>query len=100
MRRALTIFETIGADPWAARARTELEASGATLDRPRSVVTLTRQERQVASIVAGGATNREAASALFVNPKTIECHLGNVYRKLGVRSRTELANILRDGLKG
>jgi DNA-binding CsgD family transcriptional regulator len=48
----------------------------------------------VATIVARGATNREAAATLFVNHKTIEFHLGNVYRKLGVRSRTELANLL------
>ena len=40
--------------------------------------------------MAGGATNREAAAALFLSPKTIEFHLRNVYRKLGVRSRTEL----------
>lgn len=42
----------------------------------------------------GGAANREAAASLFVNLKTIEFHLGNIYRKLGVRSRTELANAL------
>jgi DNA-binding CsgD family transcriptional regulator len=50
----------------------------------------------VARLVAQGATNREAAATLFVNYKTIEYHLGNVYRKLGVRSRTELANALRN----
>jgi DNA-binding CsgD family transcriptional regulator len=63
--------------------------------RPLSQWTdLTPQERQVAHLVAGGATNREAAASLFVNLKTIEFHLGNIYRKLGVRSRTELANAL------
>jgi DNA-binding CsgD family transcriptional regulator len=55
---------------------------------------LTPQERQVAAIVAGGATNREAASALFLSVKTIEFHLGNVYAKLGIRSRSELARTL------
>jgi DNA-binding NarL/FixJ family response regulator len=49
------------------------------------------QELQVALQVAAGATNREAAGALFLSPKTIEAHLSRVYRKLGVRSRTELA---------
>jgi DNA-binding CsgD family transcriptional regulator len=44
----------------------------------------------VARLVVGGATNREVAASLFVSPKTIEFHLGHVYRKLGVRSRTEL----------
>jgi len=52
---------------------------------------LTTQELEVARIVASGATNREAAEALFVSPKTIEFHLGNVFGKLGVRSRTQLA---------
>jgi DNA-binding CsgD family transcriptional regulator len=76
-------------------ARAELSASGETLQRRSPVATLTPQERQVASVVGSGATNREAAAVLFVSPKTIEFHLGNVYRKLGVRSRTELANSLR-----
>ena len=42
-------------------------------------------------MVAGGATNREAAARLFVTEKTIETHLSRIYRKLGLRSRTELA---------
>jgi DNA-binding CsgD family transcriptional regulator len=40
--------------------------------------------------VAGGATNREAAAALFVSPKTVEFHLAHIYRKLGIRKRTQL----------
>ena len=55
---------------------------------------LTPQELQVAALVAGGATNREAAAALFLSVKTIEFHLGHVYRKLGIRSRTELARVV------
>lgn len=96
LRRALEIFEGLGAEFWIERTRSELELSGETLQQPRTVATLTRQERQVAKIVARGATNREAAATLFVNHKTIEYHLGNVYRKLAVRSRTELANALRN----
>ena len=46
--------------------------------------------------VARGATNREAAAALFVSPKTIEAHLNRVYRKLGIRSRTELARVVHN----
>ena len=94
LRRALGIFESLGAAPWAARAQAELSASGETLQRNGTPNGLTPQERQVAGVVASGATNREAAAELFVSPKTIEFHLGNVYRKLGVRSRTELANAL------
>jgi DNA-binding NarL/FixJ family response regulator len=60
----------------------------------RAADDLTPQELQVAAVVAGGATNREAAAALFLSAKTIEFHLGNVYRKLGIRSRTELARIV------
>jgi DNA-binding CsgD family transcriptional regulator len=94
LKRALAIFENLGAEPWVKRALAELSASGETLQRRSPVATLTPQERQVASIVGSGATNREAAAVLFVSPKTIEFHLGNVYRKLRIRSRTELANTL------
>jgi DNA-binding CsgD family transcriptional regulator len=94
LRQALSVFERLGAEPWAARAAAELSASGEVLQRGPSLSELTPQERQVARIVASGATNREAAELLFVSPKTVEFHLGNVYRKLGVRSRTELANAL------
>ena len=55
---------------------------------------LTPQELQVARMLAGGRTTREAAAALFLSPKTIEYHLRNVYLKLGVRSRAELADAI------
>jgi DNA-binding CsgD family transcriptional regulator len=93
LRRALAIFSDLGARPWAARAEAELSASGEVRNAANGTA-LTPQERQVAAMVAAGATNRETAEALFVSPKTIEFHLGNIYRKLGVRSRTELANAL------
>jgi DNA-binding CsgD family transcriptional regulator len=100
LRSALEVFERLAAAPWAERARTELEATGEQLrrgDEPASR-RLTPQELQVALVVARGATNREAGAALFLSPKTIETHLGRVYRKVGVRSRTELAALLaRDG---
>ena len=95
LRRALKIFENLGAEPWMTRAQAELSASGERLQRRNPVARLTPQERQVAALVGGGATNREAAATLFVSLKTIEFHLGNVYRKLGVRSRTELAQRAR-----
>jgi DNA-binding CsgD family transcriptional regulator len=89
---ALTFFEAAGAEPWAEQARVELRAAGEAPAPARSgtIRELTAQELQVALVVADGATNKEAAAALFLSPKTIEFHLGNVYRKLGVRSRTEL----------
>lgn len=94
LRLALEIFERLGAAVWAERARQELTATGETVrSRPGTapIERLTPQEYQVARAVARGATNRQAASALFLSAKTVEFHLGNVYRKLGVRSRTELA---------
>jgi DNA-binding CsgD family transcriptional regulator len=55
---------------------------------------LTPQELQIATMLAGGRTTREAAAALFLSPKTVEYHLRHVYQKLGVASRAELAGRL------
>jgi DNA-binding NarL/FixJ family response regulator len=93
LHAALETFERLGAEPWADRARNELRATGETVRRDRSASDeLTLQELQVALKVAEGATNREAAAAMFLSPKTIEAHLSRIYSKLGVRSRTELAH--------
>ena len=96
LRRALAAFETLGAEPWAERARRELAATGERARRrePSTADRLTPQELQVAHLVAGGATYKEAASALFVTQKTIESHLNHAYRKLGIRSRVELPGML------
>ena len=96
LRRALAAFEGLGAEPWAGRARRELAATGerARKREPSTADRLTPQELQVAQLVAGGATYKEAASALFVTQKTIESHLNHAYRKLGIRSRVELPRTL------
>jgi DNA-binding CsgD family transcriptional regulator len=93
LRSALTTFEQLGAKHWVERARRELRATGETAHRraESGSENLTLQELQVALKVAAGATNREVAAALFLSPKTIEVHLGRIYSKLGLRSRTELA---------
>ena len=90
---ALAGFDRLGARPWAARARAELAAAEGGRTRPAAAdeAPLTHKEGEVADLVAAGATNREAAAALFLSPRTVEHHLRQVYRKLGVRSRTELA---------
>ena len=89
---ALDLIERAAAVPWADRARRELVASGESVEPPVRPIErlLSPQELQVVLLAAEGATNREAAARLIVSPKTIEYHLGNAYRKLGVRSRVEL----------
>ena len=84
------------ARPWADRARSELAATGETLRRrdPTTLDELTPQELQIALLLAGGKTKREAVAALFLSPKTIEYHLRHVYLKLGIHSRDELAQAL------
>lgn len=96
LREALATFDALGAAPWAEQAAAELRATGETAHR-RDVTGLdhlTPQELQVARVLAAGRTTREAAAALFLSPKTIEYHLRNVYAKLGVRTRTDLAAAL------
>lgn len=93
LRQALDTFLVLGAQPWVDRSERELAATGETARRRRPSTSdeLTPQELRVALAVAEGASNREAATALFLSPKTVEFHLGAVYRKLGIRSRSELA---------
>jgi DNA-binding CsgD family transcriptional regulator len=92
---ALKVFEKYGAAPWAERARGELRASGAVLrSRPQAGLALTEAELRVALLAADGLTDREICGQLYLSPKTVEFHLGRVYRKLGVRGRTELARRL------
>lgn len=96
LRAALAAFDQLGAARWADTAELELQATGATVARPgaspRSA--LTPQELQVALLLAEGRTNRQAAAALFVSPKTVDYHLRHVYTKLAIHSRSELAGIL------
>ena len=94
---ALDEFERLGARPWAERARTELRATGGPTGPRREQAAadqLTPHELQIAVLVAQGMTNREAAAALFLSPKTIEYHLGQIYRKLDVRGRAQLARYM------
>jgi DNA-binding CsgD family transcriptional regulator len=99
LQRALEAFDRLGAAPWLERTREELRLAGArqAVDRPRDPSeALTAQEWRVAQLVAQGLTNREVAGSLFLSPKTIEHHLSAIYRKLGVRSRTQLARLFGD----
>jgi DNA-binding CsgD family transcriptional regulator len=89
LTRASEVFDGLGAAVWAEKARAELARIGG---RAPSSVDLTPTEARVAELVAAGGTNREVADALFVSVHTIEANLKRIYRKLGVRSRTELAS--------
>lgn len=98
LRDALATFEQLGTPLWAARARAELlRASG----RPGGPeVELSASERRVAELAASGMTNRDVAAALFISVKTVEINLTRAYRKLGIRSRTQLGQRLRQGGEG
>ncbi|SPF06597.1 helix-turn-helix transcriptional regulator [Streptomyces sp. MA5143a] len=107
---ALACFERLGAVPWARRAASELAAAGGLPTTAPSgagsgsgpgsggmggvLDQLTPQEFQVSRAIARGLNNTEAAASLFVSRKTVEAHLTRIYRKLKVRSRTDLTRLL------
>jgi DNA-binding CsgD family transcriptional regulator len=97
---ALDLAARCGARPLAARAREELNASGA---RPRrqwrtGVESLTPSELRTVRLAAEGRTNREIAYELYVTLKTVEGHLSRAYGKLGIDGRAQLPRAL-DGEK-
>jgi DNA-binding NarL/FixJ family response regulator len=96
LRIAEDMFHAMGARSFAEQAAGELRASGerARKRTPETESELTPQEARVANLAAEGSTNSEIAEQLFISPSTVEYHLGKVFRKLGVRSRTELAHQL------
>ena len=86
-------FADIGAPLWEARAAKELERAAP----GRSTGALTPAERRIAGLVAQGKRNREIGQLLFMSVATVEGHLTRTYRKLGIRSRSELARLIADG---
>ncbi|PBC65599.1 LuxR family transcriptional regulator [Streptomyces sp. Tue6028] len=96
LRSAYEAFDRFGADGFAERARKELSATGETA-RKRTDGTdteLTGQEAQIAGLARDGHTNQEIAAQLFISPRTVEWHLGNVFAKLGVSSRRQLRSVV------
>jgi DNA-binding CsgD family transcriptional regulator len=96
LRLAVDLAHRCGAHPLEDRALAELRATGA---RPRRRTTtgagaLTPSERRIAELAAAGRQNREIAQALFVTTATVEFHLRNAYRKLGISGRPGLAAAL------
>jgi DNA-binding CsgD family transcriptional regulator len=96
LRLAVSDFDRLGAPGWADLAAAELKATGETARRrePSTADQLTPQERQIAMLLVDGQSIRAAAARLFLSPKTVEYHLRKVYTKLGIHSRTELAEQL------
>jgi DNA-binding NarL/FixJ family response regulator len=91
LAEARETFEAIGAAGWADSASAEARRIGG---RAAASEGLSEMERRIAQLAAQGRTNREIAAAAVVSVKTVEANLTKVYRKLGVRSRTELARLL------
>ena len=87
---AIAIFDELGAEPWALRARDEHRRTAART-APEE---LSATELQIAQLAASGLTNDAIAAAAFVSRKTVEANLGRAYRKLGIRSRAQLARAL------
>jgi len=95
LRSALRQFREFGVDAFGDRAQAELEATGerARARAAASESRLTPQESQVARLAGQGLTNREIAAQLFIGQSTVEYHLVKVFRKLDVRTRTQLAHL-------
>jgi DNA-binding CsgD family transcriptional regulator len=95
LRAAAETFERLGSPPWGSLARAELARVGLRRSSSGSTSTnLTSTERRVAELVVVGHTNAEIAAQLFMSQRTVEAHLSRIYRKLNVRSRTELTRTL------
>jgi DNA-binding CsgD family transcriptional regulator/tetratricopeptide (TPR) repeat protein len=94
LAEAIAIFDALGATSWSAQG-CALRDTTASPGEAVIQELLTRAERRVAEAVASGLSNREVAASLYVSEKTVEFHLHNVYRKLSVRSRTQLVRRLQ-----
>ena len=96
LRTAYELFTEFGLEAFAERARVELNATGEHARKriPQTRDQLTPRETQIAHLVAEGATNPEIAAQLFISPSTVDYHLRKAFRKLGVKSRTQLARHL------
>ncbi|MEV4481899.1 helix-turn-helix transcriptional regulator [Micromonospora coxensis] len=96
LHRAREAFTLLGAGTWAEQATAELRAAGESVGPPEREAAhlLTGQQLRIAQLVAQGATNREVAARMFLSTRTVDHHLRNIFHRLGVRSRIELARVL------
>jgi DNA-binding CsgD family transcriptional regulator len=91
LEQALATFEELGARLWGEKTRSELRR----ISGRRRSGQLTETEERIARLAADGRSNKEIAAALFVSVHTVEAHLTRVYRKLGIRSRSQLSGRLQ-----
>jgi DNA-binding CsgD family transcriptional regulator len=92
------MFDAMGAEAFAQRARRELAAAGEAVDE-RTAQTrdeLTLQETQIARLARNGHTSREIGAQLFLSPRTVDWHLRKVFAKLGINSRKQLGTVLSE----
>lgn len=96
---ARDIFSQLGAAPWAARAGSELRATGQPVahDQRPDPVTLTPQQREIATLAAAGLTNKQIGERLYLSHRTVATHLYQIFPKLGVTSRAALRDALSRG---
>jgi DNA-binding CsgD family transcriptional regulator len=102
LHQAHQLLSASGAAAWTDRVAEELRACGHAVAGSHSdpLTALTPQEMRVVQLVARGDRNREVAAALFVSEKTVETHLAAAYRKLGIRSRSQLAARIAESTQG
>ncbi len=98
LRRAGELYTALRAAPFIAWTEEELAACGLRREhaRRRSVLEMTDRETEVAHLIERGMTNAEIAAELFITPKAVEYHLGNIYAKFGLKGRQQLRRLLSD----
>jgi DNA-binding CsgD family transcriptional regulator len=98
LRQAHRLFAGLRAAPFLARAEQELAACGLRRQpaAARPALALTDRETEVAHLAGQGLTNAEIAAELFITPKAVEYHLGNIYAKFGIKGRHQLRRLLSD----
>ncbi|MFC0437412.1 LuxR family transcriptional regulator [Kutzneria buriramensis] len=94
LRSALDTFDQLGAEPWSARAATELRAAGEPVAQQNTASLLTPQEQEIAELAASGLTNKQIGERLFLSHRTIGAHLYQIFPKLGITSRAALRDAL------
>jgi DNA-binding CsgD family transcriptional regulator len=96
LRSALEAFQQFDAQPWVDLASSELRAAGDHVEhRPQAATeALTPQQLEIARLAAAGATNREVAAQMFLSTRTVDHHMRNIFARLGIRSRIDLAKLI------